>query len=121
MSDRPTDTLIIRDMVVDMFVGIHDFEKKKKQRVVINLEIGVAPNNGGQSDDIADVLSYADVVSDIESIADDRHINLVENFAEKIADAVLKYPQARHVQVRVEKPDIFPHIAGIGIEITRSR
>jgi dihydroneopterin aldolase len=115
------DIVIIRDLSLMMSVGINDFEKTKQQRVIINVEIGVEPNNGAQSDNISDVLSYADIIIDIERIAYGQHFNLVETLAEQIADSILKYPQALHARIRAEKPDVFIHAAGVGVEIFRQK
>ena len=121
LTPPPFDILIIRDMVLMMSVGIHDFEKEKEQRVIVNVEIGVAPHQGAQSDDINDVLSYSEIFNMIESIAHKQHIHLVETFAEQIAASALEFPQANYIRVRVEKPDIFVRAAGVGIEIFRQR
>lgn len=117
----PYNKIIIRDMRVMMSVGIHAFEKVNLQRVIVNVEISVPFNNEWRTDNIETVLSYADVVEEIETIARSQHMNLVETLAEKIANGVMAHPQPLDVRVRVEKPDIFDNIAGIGVEIFRSR
>ena len=33
--------IFIKNLIVDVFIGVHDFEKKNKQRVVINVEVDV--------------------------------------------------------------------------------
>lgn len=119
-SNTP-DKLIIRDLSVLMSVGIHDFEKTKEQRVIINVEIGITPHNGAQSDDIEDVLSYADIILAVETIAHEQHFNLLEKFVENIADKLLTYPQALYLRLRAEKPDIFVRAAGVGVEIFRQK
>lgn len=115
------DTVFIRDMVVIMSIGIHDHEKLKQQRVVVNVEIQVKLKNSWQEDTIGSVLSYSDVVNHIKAIAASSHINLVETFAERIAADILTFDAARSVRIRVEKPDIYDFAAGAGVEITRSR
>lgn len=117
----PHDKIIIRDMVVTMSVGIHAFEKENLQRVIVNVEISVPRNDDWARDDIGAVLSYADIVEQIESITHSQHINLVEALAERIADAILSHDKAIDARVRVEKPDIFDNIAGIGVEIFRTK
>lgn len=117
----PHDKIVIRDMIVMMSVGIHAFEKANLQRVIVNAEISVPRNGGWANDDIDDVLSYADLVEQIETIAKSEHMNLVEVFAERIAAAILKHDKAIDARVRVEKPDIFDNIAGIGVEIFRTK
>ena len=34
-----TRKVIIKNYIINIFIGLHDFEKKKKQRVRFNLEI----------------------------------------------------------------------------------
>lgn len=116
-----SSTVFIRDMILIMSIGIHAHEKLKRQRVVVNVEIDVDDKNSWQSDNIGTVLSYSDVVSQIQAIAAEGHVNLVETFAEKIAAAVLSFERARRVRIRVEKPDIYDFAAGAGVEIIRSR
>ncbi len=116
-----SDKIIIRDLTLTMSVGIHAFEKVNLQRVIVSLEITVAPNPQWNDDDINTVLSYADIVGEIEGIAQSTHMNLVETFAERIAQSVLAHNEAIDVRVRVEKPDIIDNVAGIGVEIVRTR
>lgn len=115
------DKIIIRDMTVMMSVGIHAFEKVNLQRVIINAEISVPQNQKWKTDDIENVLSYAEIVEEIETIARTQHINLVETLAETIAATVMAHQQAIDVRVRVEKPDIIDNVAGIGVEIFRKK
>lgn len=118
---KASDKIIIRDMIVVMSVGIHAFEKENLQRVIVNVEMTVRDNPRWKDDDINNVVSYADIVERIEFIAKSQHMNLVETFAEYIAAAVLENDQIADVRVRVEKPDIFESVAGVGVEIIRSR
>jgi dihydroneopterin aldolase len=52
---------------------------------------------------------------------DDGHINLVETLAERVAEICLVPDDARDVRVRVEKLDIVPDAAAVGVEIHRKR
>ena len=35
--------VIIKNLILNMFIGIHNFEKKKKQRVRFNIEVVTNP------------------------------------------------------------------------------
>ncbi|MEM6781146.1 MAG: dihydroneopterin aldolase [Pseudomonadota bacterium] len=114
-----TSKLIIRDLELTMSIGVLDHEKQSKQCVIVNVEILLkeAPDISG--DNIDDVLSYNDIVQAIKDISNDRHIHLVETFADEIAAKILAHEQADHCTVRVEKPDIYDDVGSVGIEITR--
>ena len=36
--------IILKDMAVDLSIGIHDFEKTAKQNVIINIELDLDPD-----------------------------------------------------------------------------
>ena len=72
-------------------------------------------------DDIANVVSYEDIVTGIEALLGTGHINLVETAAESIAALCLKDRRVVKARVRVEKLDVFDNTASVGVEIERSR
>lgn len=118
-EEDAVDFIFIRDLDVEMSVGILDHEKDEKQRVLINIELAVCANPNWVKDDIQNVVSYADVVEQIQKIAVGNHINLLENFAEKIAASCLKDKRVREISVQVEKTDIYDCAGGVGCQIIR--
>lgn len=111
----------IRDLVLPVNIGIYDFEKEGPQRVCINVECKVREGDGLIGDDIANVVSYEDIVNGIKSIIAEGHINLVETLAERIADFCLVDPRVGCARIGVDKLDIVPEAASVGVEIERSR
>jgi dihydroneopterin aldolase len=115
------DRLLIEDLVLQANIGVHAHEKTEPQRVRINVELEV--DNGQQEidDEILNVVSYEHIVRDIKGLIASGHINLVETLAERIAGICLDNPRSRRVRVRVEKLDIEPDAAAVGVEIERPR
>jgi dihydroneopterin aldolase len=113
--------MFVRDLVLDCSVGVHDFEKLAPQRVRVNVDLEVRESSVPIGDDIANVLSYEDVISGIKAMAGDGHINLIETMAENVAELCLADRRVVRVKVRVEKLDIEPDAASVGIEIERRR
>ena len=113
--------LIIRNLKVDMGIGIHDFEKNKSQPVIVNIEAITLPNPEWKSDSYDKVVCYETMIKGIQEIAARGHIQLVETYAEEIAIFCLKDQRVTEVTVRVEKPQIFEFADGVGIEIRRTR
>ena len=52
--------VIIKDFTLNIFVGIHSFEKKKKQRVKFNIEILTDPYVSPNSKDLNSILNSND-------------------------------------------------------------
>ena len=113
------DRLLIKDLTLKARIGIHPHEREP-QRVRINAEVEILGDPRPIGDDIANVISYEDLVARIKDMIGAGHINLVETLAARIADICLADPRAVRVFIRVEKLDIEPG-AAVGIEIERVR
>lgn len=112
----------IRDLEVDFRIGILEHEKRAPQRVRLNVAAFVPDAGPHDSTEIADYVSYADVVDGIKALAaSGRHIPLVENLAEEIARLVLADARVERVIVEVQKPDIIPEAGSVGVTIERGR
>lgn len=120
-SDAKLYRILVRDVVLKCLIGIHAHELLAPQRVRINVDMAVLEQAGPLSDDIANVVSYEDVIEGIKRMLADGHINLVETLAEKIAVLCLADERVSSVRVRVEKLDVYAEAASVGIEIERRR
>jgi len=121
MDGTPYTKIIIHNLRVDMFIGVHEFEKEKKQPVIINVEVFTDAPDDWQADDISNALDYQLIVTAIEGMTKGAHIDLVETLAEKIAATSLTIDKAHAATVRVEKPEIYGHMDAIGVEIHRKK
>lgn len=117
-----TQQILIKDLGLDMFIGVLDDERKAKQRVIVSLSIDVAPSPNWRNDDVNDVVSYADVIDNIKEIAErGAHIDLVETFAHMIIENCFQNPQINSVDVSVLKPDIIQNTSSVGVRISKAR
>ena len=113
--------LLIHDLVVPCSIGVHEHERQTTQRVRINVRVQVAEDERPIEDSIANVVSYEAIVDGIRAIARSGHISLVETLADRIVELCLANHRVQGVWVRVEKLDLFPDTAGVGVEVERSR
>lgn len=120
MSAASAYRIFIRDMTVDMGIGILDEEKTRTQKVRVNVDAEIESRSASSRDEIEDTVSYDLIVQAILRHTGDGHVNLAETLAERIADSCLACKGIKNVRVRVEKPDIYP-FAVAGVEIFRSR
>ena len=120
-ADNATRHVFIRDFMVECFIGVYDYEKLEPQRVRINLDLAVNEGEHPIIDDIRNVVSYETIANGILDIANEGHVNLVETFAERIAEMCFKDRRVGSVRVRIEKLDILENAASVGVEIERFR
>jgi 7,8-dihydroneopterin aldolase/epimerase/oxygenase len=116
-----TDTIFLTDLRVDCVVGIWEWERKIRQTVSIDLEMGADIQKAAASDDIADTLNYKLVAKRVQQFVGDSGFQLVETMAEKIAALILDEFDVPWVQVRVNKPGAIRGARDVGVSIRRSR
>ena len=111
--------VFVRDLKVNATVGVHDHEKKGPQPLLISIDLTVRELPGTVSVNLDRVVCYEDVVSNVQAICEEDHVNLIETLAERIAASCLKDARVHAVRVRVEKTQAFAECASVGIEIER--
>ena len=114
-----TRRMFIRDLVVNMLIGVHRHERDGRQRVRINIDLSLIDDTGIDDDRLASVVSYETLVHEIRRTCNSGHVNLVETLAERIARLCFDDRRVRSAVVRVEKLDAFDDVGAVGIEIER--
>ncbi len=120
MVNMNKDHIFIRDLILEMSVGIYEHEKQKKQRVIINIGLDVETNAKKTTYSIDDVVSYEQIKNKVEALAGEKHYELLEEFAEKIAELCLLEEKVMSVKIKIEKPDIIHNTKSVGVSILRN-
>ena len=115
---RYNKKIIIKDLVLLISVGIHQFEKLKKQKVKFNIEINTDPNLKA---DIKTIVNYENVINDIKRLTKKTHFELLESLAESIFDEIFKNRKVRKIKLKIEKMEIIKETTSVGIEIIKTR
>lgn len=116
------DCIIVNGLVVDTFIGVHDFERDARQRVRFDIEIDTVDGYADIVRTTGTYVSYADIVEFIEArAAAGDHVEMVETWADDVAAFALRNELADAVRVSVQKVDIFDSADGVGIRIERRR
>ena len=113
--------ILIKDLVLNMLVGIHNFEKKKKQRVRFNLIINIDQNLIPNDKDLKSIVNYEQVIKTITKITSKKHYLLLETLAEKIFFKLFESPRIKKILLRIEKLDVIKNAASVGIELEKTR
>ncbi len=117
----PTDTIFLRELRVETIVGIWDWERKIRQTMSIDLEMGTDIRPAAETDSIDDALDYKAVSKRVQQFVTDAEFRLVETMAEKIAELILTEFAVSWVQVRVSKPGAIRGAKDVGVLIHRSK
>ena len=115
------DTILVRDLRVDVLIGIHKRERHVAQVVSIDLDIGLPGTTVFATDKVADTIDYEQVALRIKSLAGTGHFRLVETFADRIARLLIDDFKAPWVKVSAAKIGILPNARFVGVSIERRR
>ena len=113
--------VIIKNLVLNIFIGIHNFEKKKKQRVRFNIEVITNPNIKPNNNDLTTILNYEDLINKIKLLVKKQHHELIEDLAENIFEIIFQNRLVKKTNIRIEKLDIIKNSESVGIEFSKSK
>ena len=108
-------------MVLNIFIGIHNFEKKKKQRVRINIEVVTNPNIKPNNKDLTTILNYEDLINKIKFLVKKQNHELIEDLAENIFKIIFQNKLVKKTSIKIEKLDIIKNSESVGIEFSKSK
>jgi dihydroneopterin aldolase len=114
--------LFLKAFEINMNIGVHEFEKKGEQRVIIHVDLYVPlQNNTPNQDDLSEVVDYDFMRQTIADIIAPGHIQLQETLCDEIVKRMLAHPLVFATRVSTEKPDVYPDCEGVGVEVFRSK
>ena len=110
--------LFLRNYEVRINIGVHDFEKKGEQRVVINVELFVPlALSTPVEDKLREVVDYDFMRSTIAQRVERGHIHLQETLCDDMLALMLAHPKVRAARVSTQKPDVYPDCVAVGCEV----
>jgi len=113
--------IFLKNFETRLSIGIHDFEKQAKQRVIVNVDLYLDPDGKVERDHIGETVDYDFVRREIAGLAESSHFNLQETFCERILAICLARPGVVAARVSSEKLDVYPDCESVGFEIFRTR
>ena len=113
--------VVIKNLILNIFIGIHDFEKKKKQKVRFNIEVETNPNTKPSNKDFSTILDYETLVNKIKVLVKKQHHDLLEELAENIFRIIFQIKLVKKVNIKLEKLHIIRESESVGVDITKNR
>ncbi|HEX6721890.1 MAG TPA: dihydroneopterin aldolase [Burkholderiaceae bacterium] len=113
------DLVFIEGFTGDTVIGIDHGELHAPQPLQIDVHAGVPRAHACDTDRIADTIDYAHVHARLQRLLREHRLQLLEAFAEAIADILLDEFGAVWVRVRVVKPRKFDNVQAVGVQIER--
>jgi dihydroneopterin aldolase len=119
--NQPADTVFLYELQVETTIGIWDWERKIRQLVSIDLDMGADIKSAAKKDSVDSTLNYKAVAKRVQQFVSESEFRLVETLAEKIAELVLEEFEVPWIQVRVSKPRAINGANDVGVQIYRTK
>lgn len=118
---REDDFIFLRDLEIETVIGIWEWERRIRQYVRIDLQMGADIPRAAAGDRIEDTLNYKAVAKRVQEFVGSSSFQLVETLAEKLAALVLEEFDVPWIRVTVNKPGAIRGARDVGVSIRRSR
>lgn len=115
------DTIFVRELRLEAWIGLYRHEKIAPQTIEIDLEIALPGDAVFRSGRVQDTIDYGVAVERIRALLAGEKFGLVENLAERIARLVLDELGAPRVKVSIAKLGILRDARRVGVTIERTR
>jgi len=121
MGSRRLDKIHIKDLMIRCIIGLNDWEREKKQDVLINITLYADLAAAGQSDRIEDTVDYKAIKQKVVDMVEASSYMLVERLAQHVAEICLENPRVQRVKVMIDKTGALRFARSVGVEITREQ
>lgn len=113
------DKIFISGLGVETIIGIYDWERTTKQKVVVDIEMATDISAAARTEDIESTLNYKEISKRIEQFLVDSEYQLIETLAEDLAAVVRSEFGVEWLKLVVHKPGALSNSTDVGVIIER--
>ncbi len=115
------DIIYLRDLRIETIIGVYDWERRIKQTVVLDLEMGADIRRAAATDDLTDTLNYKAVAKRVMEVVGGSECQLVETLAERVATVILEEFPVPWLRLTLNKQGAVRGARDVGVVIERGR
>ncbi|MBI0028466.1 dihydroneopterin aldolase [Gilliamella sp. B14448G11] len=120
MKINNKDRVLIEGLTVLTTIGVYEWEKTIKQKLILDLEMSWDNKPAGESDDVTLCLDYFLVSQSITNFIQSTQFELIECVAERVAQLVIQTFSVQWLKVKVSKPGAIANASNVAVVIERS-
>jgi len=113
------DIVFLRGLRAEAVIGVHDWERRIRQQLLIDLDLAADVRRGARQDRLADALDYDAVARRVTALVEGSHFQLIESLAEAIATVLREEFGIAWLRLRLSKPGAVANADAVGVEIER--
>jgi dihydroneopterin aldolase len=111
-------SVFVRGLLIEAEIGLNPDERGRRQPLIIDVTLKLEPR---APQHLRDTVNYERIVDAARTISDGGHVELVETFALRLAEACLAFGGVGEATVRIEKPQALKVAEAAGAEVRLKR
>ncbi len=115
------DCILVRDLRARTIVGLHDWERRSVQDVLIDLRVEADLSGAARTDTVQNGLDYGMLVRDVVAYVESVNRHTLEALALDVVGVAAWSPAVRRVSARVAKPSAERLARRIAVAVSRTR
>jgi 7,8-dihydroneopterin aldolase/epimerase/oxygenase len=120
MNTHSNDRVLIEGLTVLTTIGVYEWEKTIKQKLILDLEMAWNNKPAGESDNVSLCLDYFLVSQAITQFIESNQFELIESVAENIAKLIIQKFAVQWLKVKVSKPSAIANANNVAVMIERT-
>ncbi|MEE9492726.1 MAG: dihydroneopterin aldolase [Gammaproteobacteria bacterium] len=113
------DTTFINDLRVETVIGVHDWERKIRQTLSVDVEMACDTAAAAKTDNLDKAIDYSAVCERLLAVATDSECQLLETLAETLCHTIMDEFNVAWMRLRLNKRAAIKQAGGVGIIIER--
>jgi dihydroneopterin aldolase len=115
------DKIFLEALETECTIGIFDWERKIKQKIILDLEFPGDLRKAARRDRIEDTTDYKSIAKETLAFVASSKFFLIETLCERLAQHLLKKFKLKEIKIRLSKPGAIRGAKNVGVEIIRKR
>ena len=115
------DIVFLQGLRADAVIGVHDWERRIRQTLLLDLELATDVGVAAARDRLDDALDYDAVARRVTALVEGSSFQLIESLAEAIAVVLQQEFGIAWLRLRLTKPGAVANAVGVGLQIERGR
>ncbi|MDB6096065.1 MAG: dihydroneopterin aldolase [Francisellaceae bacterium] len=112
--------IFIEQLTIETFIGVYDWEKKLKQKIIIDLICTPPHVTPYLEDKLENTLNYKTMVETVIEFCDQNHFNLLEALAENLSNHLYEKFNITYLYLKINKPFVIPKTKGVGVILEKN-
>ena len=112
-----SDQIILKGIISECIIGINDYERKNKQKVIVDITIFHDFLN--LDDDIEKTVNYSDIYKFTKKFISGTNYNLIETLGDNLAKKIIEEFNIKKIRIELFKPSVYEEDETVSIKLER--